>query len=346
MANPADEWSGADLANIPRDGLINEEVMQQIWDISNIPLPFSDRCGSMSVGNSYHSWTQDRLSDPDTDNAVVDGADQAQNDAKGGKRVGNHCQISTKRVSVTTRARNSNTIGRADELAYQVARRQIDLRRDREAILMLNQASVADDNDTIPGRLGGLPSWYETNTQFGVGGSAGGYNTGTGLTVAYTPGTAAPLSEGTLRDLIQSAYQQGNEDGGYIGMSTPDCIRRISEYMFTDTARIATLQSDQMKSQEKAAALGTVNLFITDFGSLELVPNRIQQPVAADTAELHILRMNLLRCSFLHGYKVEPLAKTGLADKRMMSVDGSLAVLNEEGIAMYADIDTSAAMVA
>ena len=115
MANPADEWSGADLSGVARDGLINEEVMQAIWDISNIPLPFSDRCGTMSVGNSYHSWTQDRLAVPDVDNAAIDGVDSAGNDAIGGKRVGNHCQISTKRVSVTTRARNSNTIGRADE---------------------------------------------------------------------------------------------------------------------------------------------------------------------------------------------------------------------------------------
>lgn len=344
MANPADEWSGADLAAIPRDGLINEEVMQAIWDISNIPLPFSDRCGTMSTGNSYHTWTQDRLPDPDVTNAVVDGADQNQNDAQGGKRVGNHCQISTKRVSVTTRARNSNTIARSDELAYQVSRRQIDLRRDREAILMLNQASQADDNDTVPGLLGGLASWYETNVDFGAGGSAGGYNTGTGLTEAYTPGTARALSETTLRDLIQAAYEQGQDDRAYVAMSTPNCIRRISEYMFTDTARIATLESDQNKSREKAAALGAVNYFISDFGALELTANRLQQEVAADVAELHLLDFSMLRCSFLHGYKVDPLAKTGLADKRMMSVDGSLAVLNEEGIALYADIDTSAPM--
>lgn len=345
MANPADEWAGADLAAIPRDGLINEEVMQQIWDISNIPLPFTDRCGSMSVGNSYHTWTQDRLEDPDTDNAVVDGADQTLNNAIGGKRVGNHCQISTKRVSVTTRARNSNTIGRSDELAYQVARRQIALRRDREAILLSNQASVADDNDTVAGRLGGLPSWYETNF-FALGdGAAGGYQVADGLTDAYTYLTAGALTETVIRDAVQAVYEQGGDVN--IAMSIPQVIRIISEYMFTDAARIATLQADQNKSREKAAALGAVNYFITDFGTLELVPNRLQPAGAvANTADLHLLDFSLLRCSFLHGYKVEPLAKTGLADKRMMSVDGSLAVLNEEGLAIIQGIDTTAAMTA
>lgn len=349
MANPADEWAGADLSAVPRDGLINEEVMQAIWDISNIPLPFSDRAGSMSVGNSYHTWTQDRLEDPDVTNAVVDGADQTENDAKGGARVGNHCQISTKRVSVTTRARNSNTIGRSDELAYQVARRQIALRRDREAIMLYNQASVADDNDTVPGKLGGLPSWIETNFFSMTDGTAGGFDAGTGLTVAHVAGlTAGALSETVLRAAIKACHEQGQDDMAYIGMSTTDVIEKISAYMFTDAARIATLQSDQNKSREKAAALGAVNYFISDFGALELVSNRLQQDQGgvAGIAELFILDMSLIRVSYLHGYKVEPLAKTGLADKRLMSVDGSLAVLNEEGIAMIADIDSTADMVA
>jgi hypothetical protein len=344
MANPADEWAGADLSGVAKDGLINEDVMNSIWDISNVPLPFQDRCGTMSVGNSYHSWTQDTLGDPDLTNAVVDGADITQNDATGGARVGNQCQISVKRVSVSTRARNSNTIGRADELAYQVSRRQIELRRDREAILLENQASVADDNNTTAGKLGGLPSWMATNADFGATGSAGGYNTTTGLTVAYTAGTTAAISEATIRDLVESVYDQGGES--QVLMSVPKAIRLISEYMFTDTAKIATLQSDQGKSRDPAAALGTVNFFITDFGSLELVPNRMQQYVDTNDTEIHILDFQYLRCSYLHGYKVEPLAKTGLADKRLMSVDGSLAVLNEKAQALYADVLTNTAMVA
>ena len=57
-------------------------------------------------------------------------------------------------------------------------------------------------------------------------------------------------------DLVQQVYEQGGE--AMVLMSTPTAIRRISEYMFTDTARIATLQSDQQKSTDPAAALGTV----------------------------------------------------------------------------------------
>jgi len=76
------------------------------------------------------------------------------------------------------------------------------------------------------------------------------------------------------------------------------------------------------------------------------VPNRLQQEVAAGVAEAHLLDFSLCRGGTLAGYRTEPLAKTGLADKRQMSYDGTLKVLNEEGIALYADIDTTTAMVA
>lgn len=345
MANPADEWSGADLSSVQRGGLINEDVMQSIWDISNVPLPFHDRIGNDAIGNAYASWTQDKLPEPDTDNAVIDGQDNTKNDASGGSRVGNHSQISTKGVSVTTRAQGSDTIGRSNELAYQVSRRQIALRRDREAIVLLNQASIADNGDTVAGKLGGLPSWIVTNFASAGGDAvAGGYSLATGYTVAYTPGTAAALSETLIRDVVQDVYEAGGES--MVLMSTPNAIRRISEYMFTDTARVATLQADQGKSSDAATALGTVNYFVTDFGSLELVPNRLQQEVAPGVAEVHILDMGLLRTGTLTGYKVEPLAKTGLADKRQMSVDGTLKVLNEEGLGMIADCNTALPMVA
>lgn len=344
MANPADEWSGADLSAVARGGLINEDVMNQIWDISNVPLPFTDRCGMDQIGNALATWTQDRLADPDLTNAEIDGVDNVKNNATGGKRVGNHSQISTKAVSVTTRARNSNTIGRSDELAYQVSRRQIELRRDREAIYLNNQASVADDGDTVAGSLGGLPSWIETNFSIGGTGTIGGYSTTTGLTVAYLEGTAAAMSEATLRDIIEKVYDEGGEVGVF--MSQPRTIRLLSEYMFTDTARVATLQSDQGKSGEKATALGSVNYYVSDFGTLELVPNRLQPFETADVGLAFLLDFSLIRVGTLAGYRTEPLAKTGLADKRQMSVDGTLKVLNEEGLGMYADIDLTTAMVA
>lgn len=341
----ASDWTGADLTGVARGGILNEEVMQEIWDISNIPLAFSDRCGQDTIGNASAMWTQDKLSDPDLTNKVVDGAENTKSNAQGGKRVGNMSQISTKAVSVSTRARNSAVIGRSDELAYQISRRQIDLRRDREAIYLNNQPSIVDDGDTVAGQLGGLPSWMVSNFDGGVGSLAPGYNPATGLVEAYTPGTKRALGEVGLRDMIQKIYQAGGETSCM--MSEPDAIRAISTYMFSDTARVATLQSDQAKSREAATALGTVNYFVADFGSVELTPNRLQQPATGvpTVADVHFIDFSMVRIGMLAGYRVEPLAKVGLADKRQMSVDGTLKVMNEEACGLYTDVDTTVPMV-
>lgn len=121
----------ADLKGVALNGLIREDVMNKIWDISRIPLPFTDMIGSGGADNAYKEWTLDELAAPDPTNAVVDGADADGNDTKTGSRVGNHCQTSDKVVRVSYRADASDTIGRARELSYQLTRRQQELRRDQ-----------------------------------------------------------------------------------------------------------------------------------------------------------------------------------------------------------------------
>jgi hypothetical protein len=322
----------ADLKGVAYRGLINEDVMQKIWDISKIPLPFQDRIGTDTVKNPYKEWTTDELAAPNLSNAVVDGSDQSGNDTKTGARVGNHCQISVKVVRVSTRAQNTDNIGRSDELSYQVMRRQQELRRDVEAIALTHQASVADDGNTTAGKSAGLGAWLTTSTDRGATGA---------------DGAKRALSEKTVRDMVQSVYQQGGDPT--VMMSVPSVIRAFSEYLFTSSARVATLTSDQGKSAEKATALGAVNVFVSDFGTLELVDNRLQQTYAADdgtAANVYIITPAMLSIGYLHGYRTEPLAKTGLADNRQMAVDWTLIVNTEKAHAVIADIDVAAAAVA
>ena len=337
-------WSSADLKAIEFGGLIREDVMNQIWDISAIPLPVQDMIADDRVTNSFTEWTTDELATPDIANARVDGSDSTDNDAKGGARVGNQCQISTKDVQVTTRARTSDTIGRADELAYQVMMRQRELRRDVDAIYLENQASVADDGDAIPGITGGLPAWLETNVIGGAGFVTGGFNTTTGVVDAYTPGTSHNLTEDSIRDISEGIYQEGGEATKLL--STPGMIRKLSEYMFDSSARIATLQSDQPGKREAQTAKGSVNVFVSDFSVLEFVPDRLQQTYTNtdENVFVFILDPMLLRLGKLNGYSVDPLAKTGLADKRLMRVDWCVKVLNEKGEGMIADVDPTLAV--
>jgi hypothetical protein len=334
----------ADLKAVTYKGLIREDVMNRIFDISRIPLPFTDMVGSDTHKNEYCEWTLDALAAPDTTNAVVDGSDAiAGNNTVLGTRVGNHSQISTKVVRVSFRADASDVIGRTKETSYQVMRRQQELRRDVDAICLENQASVADDGGSTAGKVGGLPTWLASHN---YGGTAGGFSTSTGLTVARTPTAARALTETLVRDAVQAVYQDGGDPT--IMMSSPGVIRKFSEYLFTSSARVATLMADQGKSSEAATALGSVNVFVTDFGTLKLVPNRLQQS-HHDSGTTHvydvfILDPSYLSLSYMKGYRTEDLARTGLSENKMMSVDWSLKVLTEKAHAIIGDINSASAV--
>ena len=337
----------ADLAAATFDGLINESVLQQIIDISNIPLPFTDRIGSQSSGNQFREWTIDALQAVDLTNAQVDGADATGDDTNLGTRVGNRHQILVKDIAVSTRARSVDTIGFSETLAYQVMMRTREVRRDLEAISLENQASVIDDGSAVPGLLGGLGSWLETNTFRGAAGADGGFDTGTGLTVEPTAGTARALTETLVRDLAEAIWLEGGNPT--VLMSVPGAIRGLSEFMFSSSARIATLRRETGPGVDTAEAIGSVNIFLTDFEvQLSMVANRLQQTytdaVATQVCNVYGLDMELLAHSWLHQWRADPLGKPGLSDKRQISGDVTLMVLNESGLGTIADVDPTLAV--
>ncbi len=345
MANPADEWSSADLKALLAGGLINEDVMAKIWDISRIPLPFTDLVMTDSHDNSFTEWTIDALAAPDTTNAVVDGADAVTTDAAGGSRVGNHSQISDKGVSVSQRAQNSRVIGRSNELSYQVMMRQQELKRDMEAIALTPQASLADDGDTIAGKAGGFPAWLTTNATFGATGANGGFNTSTKIVDAPTAGTGRAFSETLLKATVLSVY---NANGNITHiMSVPDLISRLNTFLLTSSANVAAPTANVTGTVPvQQVAQGAVNVYATDFNTVLIIePNRLQQLVAALTDVLYI-DPTKVALSFLENVNVKTIAKLGLADKRQMSADWTVKVYNEAAHGVDRDILPTSAVVA
>ena len=335
----------ADLKAALAGGWVHEDLMRQIFDISKIPLPFADLMGTDPVANSFTEWPKDVLAAVDITNAAVDGADLTGDDSVAGTRVGNHSQTMTKVVRVSSRARTVDTVG-GEQLSYQVMRRQQELLRDRDAIMSGQQASVADDGDSIPGKLGAFGAWLTSHTFRGATGADGGFNTTTKIVDAPTLGTVRALTETLIRDAAQSVYEAGGNPT--VLMSTPGVIRGLSEYLFTSSARIATLQSSQEdKGTAALTAQGSVNVFVTDFGVvMTMDSNRLMPDVGTDNANLYLIDPEFIRMGEIFGPRVEPLAKTGLADNRSMATDVTLKVLAEEAHAVVADIDDSLAVIA
>jgi hypothetical protein len=231
-----------------------------------------------------------------------------------------------------------------DVYAYQLMRRQQETKRDIDAICLSNQASVADTG-AVAGQSAGLDAWLTTNTANGATGSNGGFQAGSGLVTVAVPGTARALSETLIRNVAQAVWQGGGNPSTLMG--TPGVIRKLSAYMFSVSAQVATLTSDVGEKRGAAVATGSVNVFVTDFGVvLEMVANRLQQPTSAGVSSLFIIDPEYAAVSYLTGMNTISLAKTGLADKGMCFADWTLKVMSEEAHGVIRGIDEATAVIA
>lgn len=349
-ATPSDYLDVADLKGVAAGGLIREDVLDQIFDISDIPTPFLDMIDTDTFTNSYSEWTEDKLVAPTTTNKVVSGSDvnSANNNANvtNALRSGNHAQISEKLVMVTERGQSVSSIGRSDEMGYQTARRLQELRRDVEASALSINASVQDDGVAVAGQSAGLSAWLKTNTSIGATGANGGFVTGTKLVTTRTPGTKRALSFAFISTMIENVYTLGGMPT--ILMSVPGVTKRLGQFLFTIPQSAKPTQNVQGTGEGVSqTAQMYIDAFKTDFGFLmQMVPNRLQQTYGATQADVFGLDPRFLKLGLLYGWKVDPLAKIGLSYRKMLHVDWMLKVTLERAQFVVADIDPTLAATA
>ena len=81
-------------------------------------------------------------------------------------------------------------------------------------------------------------------------------------------------------------------------------------------------------------------LYVSDFGVLDIVPNRFQR-----SRDVFVLESEMWAISYLDGYHIERMGKTGDSEKRVLLVDWGVVSRNQEASGIVADID-NVAMVA
>lgn len=358
MAAPADYLDTSDLKAVLSGGLIREDVLDQIFDISDVPTVFLDMIGTDGFTNSYAEWTEDKLAAPVLTNRRVSGSDVASTDndatVANAKRVGNHAQISTKEVMVTERGQATDSIGRSDEMGYQTAQRLQELRRDVEGICTSQgQASVQDDGATVAGQSATLGSWITTNKSLGTGGLVPGFQTGTKLVTAQTAGEERGLTFSLIATQIENVYVLGGNPT--VLMSVPGVTKRLARYLFTTpNAAAPTANVNGTGSGVAQVSQGYIDTFKTDFGTLmQIVPNRLQQTYLSigtdpdpQVANVYGLDPRFWKLGLLYGWKVEPLAKLGLSHRKMLHVDWMLKAFLERANFLIADIDPTVDVVA
>ena len=302
---------------------IREELSNVINNISPEEVPLQSNIGSKNVSNTYFEWQSDSLSAVQT-TAVVDGDDVASFDATSSTtRLGNYTQILRRTVIVADNLGAQNAAGRNDEFAFQIAKRGRELKRDLEATLCLNNAKVAGNSSTAR-ETAGLGAWIATNDVFGVGGAS---PTGDGSD-ARTDGTQADFTETMLKSAMQAAYTAG-------GQPTLLMVGPFNKTQVSGFAGIAQ-QRYQAPSNAPTTIIGAADVYLSDFGTLQVVPNRFQRE-----RDAFLLDPEYAAVAYLRPIQKVDLAKTGDASKAMLLVEAGLEVGTEGAHAGIFDLTTS-----
>lgn len=283
--------------------------------------------GRESVDAVLFEWQTDELANVDTANAQIEGFDNPSfSTVTPTVRVQNRVQISSKDVIVSRTEERVKKAGRKSELAYQLAKRSAELKRDMEAIATSNQAATAG-NATTARTTGSILAFLTTNTDIG-GGSAADPVNAPQPTSTRTDGTQRNFSETQLKTVLSLAWT----NGGKPRIVMVGAANKQNASAFTGIAQ----NRKAVEGNKAATIIGAADIYVSDFGNITFVPNRFQRG-----RDALVLDPDMYSFAYLDPFKTEPLAKTGDATKRLLVVEWGLKVHNEKAHGLIADLTTT-----
>lgn len=287
---------------------IREDLKDFISNISPKDCPFTNRAGKTKASNTFFEWQTDTLAAATT-NAQLEGDDYAAATLAQPTRLGNRCQISSKPFTISATADAVNKAGRNTEMAYQLAKKTMELKRDMELVLTQNQASVTG-NATTARQTGSLEPFITTNTN--VNGDTGGGYTSANW-VAISDGTQRAFTEAQLKDVCQKVFTSGGDPD--ILMVGPTQKQVVSGF---------TGNATRMDKSEDSKLVTSIDVYVSDFGEFKIIPNRFQRNRTA-----FLLQMDMWQIAYLRPIEVSDLAKTGDSTKKLITVEYGLLGKNE-----------------
>ena len=217
--------------------------------------------------------------------------------------------------------------GRGNEMSYQIANRLSELKRDMEKALVGNQGSSAGSASTARSSAG-VESWIVTNrTSQGTGTAQTTPGFSAGLVTAPTDSTVTAAATVTaLKSVIAASWTQGGSPGIIL-------VGATQKQAISGFAGIATLYRAAGNTARGTAIIGAADVYVSDFGEHRVVPDRFMR---ANT--ILVLDMDYWAVAYLTRAKQIEIARTGTADKRLISVNFCLVSRNEAASGKYTDV--------
>ena len=316
---------------VTTDAVGNREELANVVDrVQREKTPLYSLISKGTCSSTYPEWERDEIEAPG-ENIQPEGNEYDFDSIQPAERMGNPTQIFTKTFIMSKTQDAVSNAGRAEQFKKKKLDRGIEIRRDVEYAILQNNASVRGETR----ELGGLPTWITSNVSRGSGGGAnGGFNSGTGLTVAATPGTQRAWTKALTDDLMQAAWQNG---------ATVDTVM-VSPYAkrvfttFQTDSNVAQFQMNVSKTGGDTIK-SNATIYAGDFGTVAVIPNYVMGLSASMASNVWFLDTSKLSFKWLRRIAEDKdLAKTGDSVKHALVGEGTLGVMNEKGLGVIADI--------
>ena len=272
-----------------------EDVEDIIYDISPTDTPMLTSIGTSTAGATLHQWLQDSLA-PVATNANVEGADAGTASTVTQTTKTANTQIFDKVVQVSGTAEAVGTYGRTSDLAYAIAKAGKEIKRDIEhSFVGAGQAGTAGNSSTARQLTSAANQISAATTN--------------------TAGSNRALTEALVLDVAQKVYEKG-------GDATQ---MQVTPSHSVVVAGFATASGRQRDFGSSTTVVNAVDILVTPFGTLSVVPNRL---LDANTAL--ILDTEYWSRAVLRPMQTVVLAKTGDSDKRQMLTELTLVCEHDE----------------
>jgi hypothetical protein len=295
---------------------LREELSDVIDNISPTATPFYSAIRKKKIATRKPEWLTDSLASA-ANNAQLEGDDYTSFAAVAQPtRWDQYAQISAKSFIVSRTENIVDKAGRDKEIDYQTLKKTKEIKRDVEVAIIGNTTYNAGAAGTAR-QTRGLAGWVR---QGSVGAGAGVFPVPSTNT-APVAGTARAWSEALLKGMAQAAYNAGGEPTLLI-------VRPADKALTSAFAGNAT----RFEKVEQSTITAAYDWYVSDFGKFKVVPDRFCDAAA------YLVDLDHVSFGTLDPLVRSPLAKTGDAEKMLLTMEYALVMDNLDAHAVARDL--------
>lgn len=301
---------------------IREDLSDIIYNISPTDTPFISNVGKGTAKGTYTEWQVDSLSAA-TDNKIAEGAATPGATSDATQRVGNYTQIASKTAQVSGSNLAADAAGRDSEMAYQLAKAGMELKRDMEKTLVGTDKAQSSGAANLTRETASVYSWLATNCSVGTSGAAPSDNDGTEV---YSAGTDRDLSHTILEDLVQDIWTEGGDPS----MIMCGAAQKAKITAFTGNSNVARKFTDA----ESKKFINAVDVYVSDYGELNVVPNRLMLNDA-----VLVLQPDMWSVDYYRDFFTKDVPVAADAETKQIIVEYTLCSKNEAASGQIRDLN-------